>query len=43
MEKIGEFFSEYGGLLNSIVMFILMFILQAAVLVGSIWFYLSIA
>ena len=31
------------GLLNSIVMFILMFVLQAAVLVGSIWFYLSIA
>lgn len=31
------------GLLNSIVMFSLMFILQAAVLVGSIWFYLSIA
>ena len=33
MEKIGEFFSEYGELL----------LCGLPVLVGSIWFYLSIA
>ncbi|MBP7186148.1 MAG: hypothetical protein KBA55_05160 [Ruminococcus sp.] len=42
-EDTDKFTVKTRGLLNSIFMFSLFFIIQAAVLVGSIWFYLSIA